>query len=201
MSGWWGELLIKFFLNNLLANLRSVLLFEILMNLPNVDSEILAKILRLARKEDRQMAKVQATRHQIASILASDPALATLDIEALKAAGSKRGRRPGRTSSDEDSPYGIRRRRSPRSPKGFMKSAVTELLKAAGEAGMKVKEISEKVGKPSQNIHVWFGTTGKKLDYIEKIGESCYRLKPGVEVPEVPSVLGQSEEASAPEGH
>jgi hypothetical protein len=144
------------------------------------------------------MAKVQSTRNEIATILASDPALATLDIEALKAEGSKRGRRPGRTSSDEDSPYGIRRRRSPRSPKGFMKSAVTELLKAAGEAGMKVKEISAKVGKPSQNIHVWFGTTGKKLDYIEKIGESCYRLRPGAAVPELPSVLG---EAAAPEGH
>jgi ParB/RepB/Spo0J family partition protein len=51
---------------------------------------------------------------------------------------------------------------------------IRELLTAAGPEGVTVQEIAKALSVKSQNVHVWFSTTGKKQDWIAKVGEARF---------------------------
>jgi hypothetical protein len=61
--------------------------------------------------------------------------------------------------------------------RGALKSKILKSLEAAGSEGVTVKELSDKLGVKSQNLHVWFSSTGKSIPEITKIGEGRYSLK------------------------
>ena len=60
--------------------------------------------------------------------------------------------------------------------RGALKESIIAELKSAGESGISIKELSEKLNVKSANLHAWFGSTGKKLEGLSKIGPAKYRL-------------------------
>ena len=46
---------------------------------------------------------------------------------------------------------------------GGLKDRILALLEAAGPQGLRVKDLSDKLGVKATNISVWFSTTGKKI--------------------------------------
>jgi hypothetical protein len=46
---------------------------------------------------------------------------------------------------------------------GGLKARILALLEAAGDEGLKVREIADKLGSKPGNIAVWFSTTGKNI--------------------------------------
>ena len=46
---------------------------------------------------------------------------------------------------------------------GGLKDRILALLETAGDAGLKVREIADKLGSKPGNIAVWFSTTGKNI--------------------------------------
>lgn len=62
--------------------------------------------------------------------------------------------------------------------RGMLKQEILSNLIQAGETGMSVRELSLKLGIRSQNIHVWFSSTGKKIPGLSKMGEGRYCYKP-----------------------
>jgi len=65
--------------------------------------------------------------------------------------------------------------RSKATKSGGLKERILALLHDAGNQGLKVKEIAEKLGAKPGNISVWFSTTGKKL--AKKIEPGRYAVK------------------------
>jgi hypothetical protein len=63
--------------------------------------------------------------------------------------------------------------------RGALKARILTALRAAGDKGVAVKDLSSKLGVKNQNVHVWFSSTGKKLGTIQRIGAGRYRIKPG----------------------
>jgi len=61
-----------------------------------------------------------------------------------------------------------------RGKRGAVKEAVIDLVKAAGPAGITVKEIAAALGKSYGSISVWFNSTGKKVKAINKVGRAKY---------------------------
>ena len=57
---------------------------------------------------------------------------------------------------------------------GRLKDVVVGLVKASGKAGITVREIVAIVGGKAGRIYVWFGTTGKKVKKIKKVGPGRY---------------------------
>ena len=55
-----------------------------------------------------------------------------------------------------------------RKKRGQMKEAIISLLKQAGKAGLSVRELANRMKVNPANVHVWFGTTGKKVSQIRK---------------------------------
>lgn len=62
--------------------------------------------------------------------------------------------------------------------RGMLKQEILANLIQAGDEGMSVRELAIKLGIRSQNIHVWFSSTGKKVPDLFKIGEGRYCYKP-----------------------
>jgi hypothetical protein len=60
-------------------------------------------------------------------------------------------------------------------PRGQVKQAIVDMLKAGGKEGVTVKEISTKLGVSTGRIYTWFYSTGKNVPAIKKIGEARYR--------------------------
>ena len=68
------------------------------------------------------------------------------------------------------------RNNRPRTRRGELAAKILEQLHTAGDSGISVRELAGKIGANSKNLHIWFGTTGKKNKRIEKIGEARYRI-------------------------
>ena len=61
--------------------------------------------------------------------------------------------------------------------RGELKSQILDALKGAGEQGMTVKDLSEKLGAKYKNLYIWFVTTGKRTPGIKKVGPAKYSLQ------------------------
>ncbi len=64
-----------------------------------------------------------------------------------------------------------------RSARGGMKKKILAALKSAGSLGVSAKELASSLKVPNQNIHVWFNSTGSKIDGIVKAGRGHWVLK------------------------
>ena len=58
---------------------------------------------------------------------------------------------------------------------GGLKDRILALLETAGDAGLKVREIADKLGSKPGNIAVWFSTTGKNI--TTKVQPGRYAVK------------------------
>ena len=54
----------------------------------------------------------------------------------------------------------------------MLKARILAILRAAGDEGVAVKELSSKLGVTQQDISVWFSSTGKKIGVVKKVGAS-----------------------------
>ena len=70
-----------------------------------------------------------------------------------------------------------KRRNGKRGKRGAMKELILSVLQEAGEAGLAVKHLAQKIGAKPANVHAWFGSTGKKGGLTEAVGRGIYRLK------------------------
>lgn len=60
--------------------------------------------------------------------------------------------------------------------RGGLSDTILSSLKAAGNKGLTIKELSEKTGAKYRNISVWFVTTGKKYPKLKKLAPAHYKL-------------------------
>jgi hypothetical protein len=135
------------------------------MKLADVNTRTLTALLSLTKKKETLLGKVQEVEKQIAA-LASGEAQAAIRI--LRAKSRRRGRKKSAAAAKAP---------SSRSPKGWIEQEIKKALHEVGEAGSTVREIATKIGKPVQNIHVWFSGTGKKTGLFEKTEQGRFRFK------------------------
>lgn len=60
---------------------------------------------------------------------------------------------------------------------GKLKDQILAALKAAGSEGISIKALSEKIGKDTRPLSVWFSTTGAKNPEIVKISRWVFRFQ------------------------
>ncbi len=82
--------------------------------------------------------------------------------------------------------------------RGHLKGQIVGLLEKAGYAGLAVKEISKTLGVKNQNVHVWFSTTGKKVEGITKLDGAKYALRAVTAVQEASPAPSTPIEPSSP---
>ncbi len=176
------------------------------MDFTKINPEVVREFLKLSEARESLMQEVAGIDSQIAALSngklprGRKAAAAPAD----KAPGKRRGRKPGsknapKTDSNDvaAAPKAKRGRKPGSGKRGAMKEQITALLGKAGPEGMAVKDISETLGVKNQNVHVWFSTTGKKVDGISKVGEARYAMAPAASPAAAP--VPSHDPAPAPE--
>lgn len=144
-----------------------------LMDLSKFNTSILESLIKLTKKRDilvDELKKLEAAITSVTSGGKSEPATVR---RRRRSTGRRRSAAPAaeiKTAKDSEAQTGRR---------GALKARILAALRAAGDKGVAVKELSAKLGVKNQNVHVWFSSTGKKLGTIQRVGAGRYRLKPG----------------------
>lgn len=132
------------------------------MKISDLQANDLRELLELTEKRERLAAELSEVERRIATIYSrkgeSEVRNGGLRLNRLRRNGSVR-RRAG-------------------NKRGAVRAAVMEALRQSGLQGISVTEMARAIGQKPENLHVWFSTTGKKVDSIEKVGPGRYRLRP-----------------------
>ena len=132
------------------------------MNIESFTSASVRSLVSLAEKREKLLTRVKSLEMEIASVLSNLPA------------GISTGK--GRTLKNLIKPArGSRTRRSHHQKPGALKERILEILRVAGDSGVTVSEIAEELSIRPANIHVWFSTTGKRLEEVKKIAPGRFR--------------------------
>lgn len=140
------------------------------MNITNISSNALKNLIKLTQRKEGLLREIEKIESQLASLITGKPARTT---------GKRRGRpakakKAGRPVKAAKATKG--RSSAKRAPRGQIKKKILSALKAAGDAGMKVTDLSKKIGVKNANVHVWFSSTGKKLPEIKRVGKGHFKL-------------------------
>jgi nucleoid-associated protein YgaU len=137
------------------------------MDISKITTAVLKNVLKLTEKRESLLSELAKVEQTIASAYGAKASAASAKPTA------RRGRAP------KAAPVKKTAARSAKSNgrRGALKDSIIDALQAAGEKGIGVKELSEKLGVKNQNVHVWFSSTGRKLANIQKVGAGKYRWK------------------------
>lgn len=158
-----------------------------LMDFTKINPDVLRALLKLTETRAELTAQIADIDKQLSD-------LSTGKASAPAAGGAKPGRKPGATTGAKRGPKPKAEKaakapkadKAPKEPKatkpaakgkrGALKGQIIGLLEKAGPEGMAVKDIAAKLGVKNQNVHVWFSTTGKKVEGLSKVGEARYAI-------------------------
>lgn len=81
------------------------------------------------------------------------------------------------TSSRKQTPRHSKASLSPKAgtKHGMLKEAILSALKKAGRKGLSVGELAAQVGVLRANVQVWFSSTGRKVEGLEKVERGRWR--------------------------
>ncbi len=133
------------------------------MTLTNINSSALRGLIKLTERKESLVREIEKIEAQLTSLLAGKVAT--------------KGKRRGRPATKRSvATRKSTNRPAKRAPRGALKKKIFAALRAAGDIGLKVPDLSKKIGVKSQNVHVWFSSTGKKLPEIKRIGKGHFKL-------------------------
>jgi hypothetical protein len=135
------------------------------MNLTNITSTGLRNLIKLTERKESLIKQIEAIEGELASLFTG---------KRVRITGKRRGRPAKKEANTSAKPVSGKAKRAPR---GAIKKKIIAALKSAGDAGMKVTDLSKKIGVKNANVHVWFSSTGSKLSEIKKVGKGHYKLQ------------------------
>jgi hypothetical protein len=126
----------------------------------NIPSATLRELVKLSERKEALMAQIQNIDREM------------LRLESKHGNPSSDGKKAPLVLSNARQ---VKNRR-PRSERGALKEKILRALRATGKRGATIGELSRKLDVPSNNLYVWFHTTGKNVSGLKKIGTAKYRL-------------------------
>ena len=145
------------------------------MDPKHITSHSLRHLLTLTEKKEQFLKGIEEVENEIAAALKG---AATSVVEAAEAVT------PFKPAKKAKGKKTRKARKAKAGKSGGLKDRILALLHEAGDQGLKVKEIAEKLAAKPGNISVWFSTTGKKL--ASKIEPGRYAIKGSKSVAVVP---------------
>ena len=137
------------------------------MNISNLTASQFKQAVSLLEKKEALQKQIEEIDSRVAGLFGRSAA--------GEAAPRQRrgGRPPGSANKKSSAP---RAKREPGSKRGDLKIKVLAALKEAGDGGLSIKEMSDKLKTKGSNLYAWFGSTGKKVSEIQKVGPAKYKL-------------------------
>ena len=136
------------------------------MDITKINSSALRNLIKLTERKEALVHAIEKIDAELAGLFSGK-----VPRKAVKS-GPRTGKK--RASSAKKQPVD---KSSSRAPRGTLKKKIFAALKKAGESGMKVTDLSKKIGVKNANVHVWFSSTGKKLPEIKRLGKGHFKLE------------------------
>lgn len=133
------------------------------MKITDLSSKTFSYLAALTKKKESLHAKIKEVEKQIEQLTSGKESLAK---NAVRAKRKRRGAAKAKSGKS-----------AKRAPRGFLKTQVTKIITAAGDAGITAKDIAAKIGKPINHVQVFFSGTGKKLGVFERLATGHWRIK------------------------
>ena len=133
-----------------------------LMSLNKITSSELRTLIAIVeRKESLQeeLAKIEST---LSAYLSPEPT-----TPARRARRTTPPKPKVRQAESKSAP--LSRGPKPGQRAGALKDSILAALQKAGDEGVAVKDLAAALGVKSQNIHVWFSSTGRKVNGLTKV--------------------------------
>ena len=144
------------------------------MSLTHLTSHSLRHLLTLTEKKEQFLKGLEEIENEIAKALKG---ASTSVVEAAEAISPFKPTKKAK---------GKKARKSKAGKPCGLKAQILAVLQDAGDQGLKVKEIAEKLGAKPGNVSVWFSTTGKKL--TTKVEPGRYAVKGAKKAADKPAV-------------
>lgn len=135
------------------------------MNIANLTAGQLKQALTLLDRKETLQKQIDDLDQKISGLLGGDA-----KSSESRPTRARRGQTTGKGRK------ATRAKRDPGAKRGDMKVKVMSALKAAGESGLSIKELADNLKIKGTNLYAWFGSTGKKVNEIQKIGPAKYKL-------------------------
>ena len=130
------------------------------MDIKHITSASLRRLLSLTDKKAQLIKAVSDVEDQIAKALQGAATTTREVVEAVTPKSVKKGKK---------------RKKSKGAKPGGLKGRILDLLEAAGDEGVRVRDIAKQLASKPANIAVWFSTTGKNL--TKKVEPGRYAIQ------------------------
>ena len=150
------------------------------MDISKISTSVLESLIKLTKKREALLEELKSVEAELTAAYSGEKSAKPVKAAKAVKAPVRRGRKPKAAAAKP----AAKAAPAPKAAKsegrrGALKSKILAALRAAGDKGIAVKDLSKKIGVKNQNVHVWFSSTGKKLGIVQKVGSGAYRLKPG----------------------
>jgi hypothetical protein len=152
------------------------------MSLNNITSFELRKLISIVERKESVQEELAEIESKL-SALSSEPITpATRDPRRTRKPSAARVSKPLEGGSPKPKVRQAESKSAPlsRGPKpgqrpGALKDSILAALQKAGDEGVAVKHLAAALGVKSQNIHVWFSSTGRKVKGVTKVGAGRWK--------------------------
>jgi len=142
------------------------------MDISLINSQSLLHLLGLTEKKEEILQILEKIDAEIRRILQGGVSIEVVEVETAPAPAAP-ALKQAVAAKAPSKPAKAKKAKGGKS--GGLKNRILTLLEAAGNEGLRVKEIAAKLGTKPGNISVWFSTTGKKL--VTKVEPGRYAVK------------------------
>jgi hypothetical protein len=149
------------------------------MDISKISTSILESLIKLTKKREALLEELKSVEAKLAAAYSGGKSEKA--AEPARGTARRRGRKKKAAAKPASAPAPAPARKAIKGEgrRGALKAKILSALRAAGDKGIAVKDLSKKIGVKNQNVHVWFSSTGKKLGIVQKVGAGSYRIKPG----------------------
>ena len=153
------------------------------MSLNNITSSELRKLISIVERKESVKEELGEIESKLSAYLSPEPtAPATRGPRRTSKSRAVRVSKPLEVKAAKPKVQQAESKSAPlsRGPKpgqrpGALKESILAALKKAGGGGLAVKDLAAALGVRSQNIHVWFSSTGRKVKSVTKVGAGRWK--------------------------
>ena len=142
------------------------------MDISLINSQSLLRLLALAEKKEELLSLVDNIDAAIIATLRGGVSVEVVEIASAPASAAAA---PAPVAALKAPAKPAKAKKAKGRKSGGLKEKILALLDAAGDEGLRVKDIAVKLGSKPANISVWFSTTGK--DITTKVEPGRYAVK------------------------
>jgi hypothetical protein len=143
------------------------------MSLNNISSAELRQLIAIVERKERVQEELREIESKLSTYVSEPTIASTRTLRRVRKSRAVRASKQVKAAKAKlqqaDSKSGKRH--------GALRDSILAALQKTDGAGIPIKELSRTLGVKTQNLHVWFSSTGRKVKGITKVSAGRWAYK------------------------